>query len=50
MTQKETPSQFINVARGTILGGTISGTYSQTTGPIVNPNIIVNNTIKANAP
>ncbi len=50
MTQKETPTQFINVARGTISGATISGTYNQTTGPIVNPNMMVNTTIKPNAP
>jgi len=33
------PSQFIIVAKGTILLGTISGTYNQVTGPTVRPKI-----------
>lgn len=37
ITQIEHPNQFINVAGGTHLAGMISGTYSQTTGPIVKP-------------
>ena len=35
--QKEEPNQFKVVAKGTVLAGIISGTYIQTTGPIVNP-------------
>lgn len=35
--QKEHPIQFIAVAGGTKYAGIISGTYSQTIGPIVNP-------------
>lgn len=33
ITHREQPNQFIIVANGTTLEGTISGTYSQTTGP-----------------
>lgn len=41
------PNQFMNVANGTIFEGIISGTYSQTTGPIVNPYIIMKISMKA---
>jgi hypothetical protein len=33
ITQSEQPNQFMTVASGTTFDGTISGTYSQTTGP-----------------
>ncbi len=33
ITQREHPNQFMTVASGTTLDGTISGTYNQTTGP-----------------
>lgn len=39
---REQPIQLIHVAKGTNLGGIISGTYSQTTGPSVSPNRIIN--------
>ena len=37
ITHIEHPNQFMNVAGGTKLAGMISGTYSQTAGPIVTP-------------
>ncbi len=33
ITQSEQPNQFMTVASGTTFDGTISGTYSHTTGP-----------------
>ena len=38
MMQNAHPNQYIAVAKGTTLGGTISGMYSHTTGPRVRPN------------
>ena len=37
ITQILQPSQFMKVAGGTYLAGMISGTYNQTTGPMVSP-------------
>lgn len=39
---RKQPIQLMHVANGTNLGGIISGTYSQTTGPNVSPKSIIN--------
>jgi hypothetical protein len=41
MRENEHPSQFRTVAKGTTLAGIISGTYIQTTGPIVVLKIVI---------
>lgn len=42
ITQIEHPHQYVAVANGTTFFYAISGMYSQTTGPKLNPNITLN--------